>query len=241
MATEKQIEAARLNGAKSKGPVTEEGKAVSSQNARKHGLSARKYILDDEDQEEFDALHAEYRATFAPANRIEADLVRQITIYQFRLDRAIRLSVCASDIEGLNQDEILTAEFENVDPDLILSCAVIEQHHNGKAEAFFRYENHYSRLFNRALKNLRALQRDRRMLENQHPPAAPEPPLATKLNEPKAEEPRLYSINEIISSGHIPSLKPQRRSIPFVQQNEPDQSAKIPDLGREHTDADLAA
>ena len=45
MRTPAQIEASRLNGTKSKGPITEEGIARSAQNAIKHGLAAHKLIV----------------------------------------------------------------------------------------------------------------------------------------------------------------------------------------------------
>ena len=216
--TEAQREAARLNGAKSQGPITPKGKAISSRNSLKHGLSSKKFILEDEDQAEFDALHADYLADFAPATRIERDLVRQLAIYQFRLDRAIELSIAACDCECLTQDERLTAEFDNPDDDLITSSAVIAQHRSGEAGAFFRYESHYSRLFNRTLKNLRALQNDRRKREREAAPAVPAQPAAAQ---------RLYSINQAIDAGHIPSLRPSR-PIASLLQNEPDDRSPIP-------------
>jgi hypothetical protein len=41
MRTARQIEASRLNGARSRGPVTDAGKRKSSRNSRSHGLYAR--------------------------------------------------------------------------------------------------------------------------------------------------------------------------------------------------------
>ena len=48
--TDARSEASRRNGAKARGPKTEEGKARSAQNALKHGMRAQKYlVLRDED------------------------------------------------------------------------------------------------------------------------------------------------------------------------------------------------
>jgi len=50
--TTKQIEANRRNAERSTGPTTPEGKARSSQNAVKHGLTARRSVITVGDGEE---------------------------------------------------------------------------------------------------------------------------------------------------------------------------------------------
>jgi hypothetical protein len=67
MATQKQIDANRLNAQISTGPRTEEGKRVSSQNALKSGLDAESQFVLGESQDEFAQLQAEYFDRFAPA------------------------------------------------------------------------------------------------------------------------------------------------------------------------------
>src|SRR4030042_4740240 len=54
MSTQPQIVANRLNAQKSTGPQTPQGKAVVSQNALKHGLSARPDVIITENQADFD-------------------------------------------------------------------------------------------------------------------------------------------------------------------------------------------
>src|SRR4030042_6667448 len=53
MTTEARIHANRLNAQKSTGPPTPQGKAVVSQNALKHGLSARHDVITTESQADF--------------------------------------------------------------------------------------------------------------------------------------------------------------------------------------------
>ena len=56
MTSEKQIAANRRNAMKSTGPKTREGKAASTSNSLKHGLSAQRIVVSGEDPDEFERL-----------------------------------------------------------------------------------------------------------------------------------------------------------------------------------------
>jgi hypothetical protein len=56
MSTEQQQEANRANSLQSTGPKSALGKARSSMNACKHGLTAQTVVIGDEDPAQFDAL-----------------------------------------------------------------------------------------------------------------------------------------------------------------------------------------
>lgn len=91
MASDRKIEANRNNARRSTGPTTALGKARSSLNAVRHGLSARNAVLPQEDQRAYLDLLASLRAEFRPQGPLEAFLVQQMASSQWRLLRLARM------------------------------------------------------------------------------------------------------------------------------------------------------
>jgi hypothetical protein len=88
MPSQRQIEASRANGAKSRGPVTTLGKAISSRNSTQHGLSAQTVVLRNEDPALFQALLASNARIFGPEDDHELRTIHDLTVAQWRLYRA---------------------------------------------------------------------------------------------------------------------------------------------------------
>src|SRR5690242_3177896 len=74
----------------SSGPRTEAGKAVSSMNSLKHGLTSRRVVLPGENQADFDRLHHQLLSDHAPVGALETELVAEIAACLWRLQRARR-------------------------------------------------------------------------------------------------------------------------------------------------------
>ncbi len=87
MATAKQAAANRRNAAKSTGPWTKSGKARSSGNALKHGLSAEQVVMLDEDPAAFEALRDDLYAHYQPTDPVAEHLVEQVAASIWRLRR----------------------------------------------------------------------------------------------------------------------------------------------------------
>ncbi len=83
-----QIEANRANARRSTGPVTEQGKARSSQNARAHGLCSRQlHIADDEEAAIFACLQSALAAQLVPVGELELLHFEAIIHAQWNLRR----------------------------------------------------------------------------------------------------------------------------------------------------------
>ena len=80
----------RQNSLHSTGPVTAAGKAASSQNAMRHGLTSKQIVLPGEDPAQYDELRQDLLATYVPANAAEALLVEELATASWRLLRARR-------------------------------------------------------------------------------------------------------------------------------------------------------
>lgn len=87
MATQKQIEANRLNALKSTGPQSEEGKAASSRNALKHGVLSTRAVSEYEDGDEYQALLNQLVEELEPVSIIECTLVERIANLLWREKR----------------------------------------------------------------------------------------------------------------------------------------------------------
>ena len=102
-----KAEIARSNGAKSNGPVTDEGKAISSQNSLRHGLTSARVVLPHESQEEFDRLEASFVNRFKPYDEIEFELVHEMAAARWRLRRIEAMEVALFNKAFKHQRELL--------------------------------------------------------------------------------------------------------------------------------------
>jgi hypothetical protein len=66
MATKLKSETARLNGARSRGPISPEGKQASAQNSLRHGMPSQTIVLEGESKELFEQL----LTAITPMNRL---------------------------------------------------------------------------------------------------------------------------------------------------------------------------
>ncbi len=119
------------------GPRTEAGKAISSQNALRHGLASGTMLVPGEDPEACLALAASLKQLYAPANAMEELLVADMARHHWLKDRAMRL-----------QDEGLAAAAPGQLPD---NFAVL-----------LRYQATNERAFHKALTTLTTLQKQRK-------------------------------------------------------------------------------
>ena len=88
MSSFRQIEANRRNARLSTGPVTEEGKKRSRQNAVRHGLTAETVIEALEDAEDYAAFELAFTTDYDAQSAVERELVFRLASLLWRLRRA---------------------------------------------------------------------------------------------------------------------------------------------------------
>ena len=187
--SELKSEPARTNGAKSNGPITPAGKAISARNSLRHGLRAKAVVLPSESQEEFAALREAYFERFQPADAVEAGLVESLAAARWRLLRVatIETHLLASEMEDVYQPPGVT-----LDDDQRLAGAF--RRGQDSLTALARYESSLNRAFDRALRQLQLLQKAHpapapgfvRQILKPAPPETPSAPAYEPANSPSA-------------------------------------------------------
>src|SRR5271154_6920869 len=115
MPSDLKSETARINGAKSHGPVTPEGKARSSANSRRHGLTAASIVLPGESAEHFQLLLADFMDQFQPQTGVEVDLVEVMAAARWRLRRLLAIETHQFDLELVRRKKQIDADLTGMD------------------------------------------------------------------------------------------------------------------------------
>lgn len=146
MSSERRINASRENGAKSHGPITEEGKQRSSANALRHGILSETVVFEQEDSEAFSELLAAYEAEFDPQTPNERSMIENLAIARWRLMRTWAM-----------EKEELTIEMNKYDPETnspVTRAALAFRALSDESRVLdnlHRYETRYDRAYHRAL------------------------------------------------------------------------------------------
>jgi hypothetical protein len=190
--SEKQSQTSRINGAKSSGPVTPEGRAASSQNALRHGLRSQQIVLPTESQDEFQQLHDHCIAQFQPQGGYEQELVQTIAVARWRFRRLMLVDSKLMAVQLALSDDDIEREFDNITAEGRTAYVFRKLANQGLTlPLVLRYEGAINRTHDRALKHLQALQAARRQQVPNEPaaPPHPEPPPPLQQKQPFEPEP----------------------------------------------------
>ena len=170
--SEAQIAASRANGAKSRGPVTPEGKSISAQNAERHGIFASICTIHGEAPEHFTTLIADLYETWTPTDEHERGLVDTMAMALWR-----RTRIAALESAGINL-QLAKTEIQNPQTTDHYMAITSLAEENRSFELLNRYETRFTRMYERAARSLMAYRKFRQQV-----PAAPAP--SSEIVEPQ--------------------------------------------------------
>jgi predicted nucleic acid-binding protein len=208
-----KAETARINGTKSNGPVTEEGKATSSQNSLKHGLTSARVVLPHESQEEYDRLEASIVNRFRPYDEIERILVHEMASALWRLKRIEDMETALFRKAYKQQQELLGSDSG---PDDIRFAAYAEVAESKGLRMLTRHQAQLRRAYEKAWKEIEIIQ-EQRLQHAAHEAKArvqnePRPRITPRMVEQiiNAPMPRSYSEQPVMAA--VAGRNPEQRA-----------------------------
>jgi hypothetical protein len=162
MRSEKQIQASKANGARSRGPITAEGKRKSSRNSIRHGLLAQAVVLEVESAGRFQELLAAFMDEYQPRTESQISLVETMAVArwrQFRVWRAQKTALGRAMVDRSIVDHGVAGQDPSVGSRSAraLRAWLVSPESWRLNERLLRYELAFDRQFSRALTNLLAL------------------------------------------------------------------------------------
>ena len=149
MRSEKQIQASRANGARSKRPITTQGKRNSSRNNLRHGFAARDQSLDLNPPAAFTTLQFQYMANHQPGTAYEIQMVHTMAVARWRTS-------LVSEVEKRVLDKAMARQKANSADPLRQDLLAFED--APECHALLRCQIAFDLQFKRALTRLTALE-----------------------------------------------------------------------------------
>jgi hypothetical protein len=137
------------------GPRTEEGKAISSRNAFKHGLASGQLIIPGENPDDYAALLSGFVSEYRPEGQTENLLLQEMAKSHWFKERAIRFQSIAWEITMPKLETTAVPD----DLGVLIRCQSANE-----------------RSFYRALKTLQAIQKERKAAKPEFVSQKPEKP-----------------------------------------------------------------
>jgi hypothetical protein len=110
MRSQKQIEASRINGAKSRGPVTTIGRLNSAHPNWRQSLLSRSIVAKDESRDRFNEIHRALVQELQPTTAIENLLVQKMMVAQWRQMRLWGLEKRSVDLQRAFDSQVGMSE-----------------------------------------------------------------------------------------------------------------------------------
>jgi hypothetical protein len=126
-------------GARPTGPRTPEGKAISSQNARKHGLTSATIYIPEDLQEEYDAMASSLQNELQPQGALETTIFENLLRAAWNMYRI-----------DIFEDQMLTCPENFTSTDITAALDRYQRYHTANERSFYK-----------ALKELQTLQTNR--------------------------------------------------------------------------------
>jgi hypothetical protein len=163
MPTPAQYAANRLNAEKSKGATSPQGKARSSMNALRHGLTARVVVLPSEDMDAYQAFSKEIVDSLDAQTPVERQFAQTVADNQWRINRIRSIE---DGMLGMGHFEA-AGDFDCPSPE-IHSAMTAARAFRDDSKSFVNlsiYEQRLHRSMKESLRQLRELQTERRERE----------------------------------------------------------------------------
>src|SRR6202050_5433342 len=158
-----QYAANRLNAEKSEGPTSPQGKARSSMNALRHGLTARVVVLPSEDMDAYRAFSKEIVDSLDAQTPVERQFAQTVADNQWRINRIRSIEdgmLGMGHFEAAGKFDCPPSEIHSA-----MNAARPFRHHSKSFVNLSIYEQRRHRSIKESLRQLRELQAERRERE----------------------------------------------------------------------------